>query len=66
VAVLGLLVRLALAIAAGTLVFNLTACAAGAAARRHRGHMSLLFSRRVYELLRENLAAGVEPARHIS
>src|SRR2546422_1838608 len=30
------------------------------------GHMSLLFSRRIYELVRENLAAEVEPARRIS
>jgi triacylglycerol esterase/lipase EstA (alpha/beta hydrolase family) len=33
---------------------------------RGLGHMSLLFSRRVYELVRENLAADVEPARQIS
>ena len=33
---------------------------------RGPGHMSLLFSRRVYELVRENLAAEVEPARQIS
>ena len=33
---------------------------------RGLGHMSLLFSRRVYELVRENLAADVEAARQIS
>jgi len=33
---------------------------------RGPGHMSLLFSRRVYELVRENLAAEAEPARQIS
>ena len=33
---------------------------------RGPGHMSLLFSRRVYELVRENLAAEVEPARQSS
>jgi len=33
---------------------------------RGPGHMSLLFSRRVYELVRENLAAEAEPARRIS
>jgi len=33
---------------------------------RGLGHMSLLFSRRIYELVRENLAAEAEPARRIS
>ena len=33
---------------------------------RGPGHMSLLFSRRVYELVRENLAAEAERARQIS